>query len=197
MEPGALLTIFRNVLNLKEADQGDQLRVIDLQVGRQVHQRVPAILRSELWKSVLHRRGVGDGYCLLYPSMLAKVRSSQYPAANARNSQGAGCMSRVCSGDQQGVSPEVADDIEKDVGRTFPGLARCCADATLDGLCHAGQAEAPDTSRLLCRFTCEEGKHSLQRVLCAYAAFDEEVNYCQVREGGSAPYTCHMLSVGS
>ncbi len=89
MEPGALLTIFRNVLNIKEADQGDQLKVIDLQVGRQVHQRVPANLRSELWKSVLHRRGIGDGYCLLYPQMLAKVRSCQGPASRPRSSQGA------------------------------------------------------------------------------------------------------------
>ena len=31
-----------------------------------------------------------------------------------------------------------------------------------------------------CSFTSEEGKQSLERVLRAYAAFDEEVNYCQV-----------------
>lgn len=42
----------------------------------------------------------------------------------------------------------------------------------------------------LCRFASEEGKHSLQRVLHAYAAFDEEVNYCQVRDGVKQP---HML----
>jgi hypothetical protein len=83
------------------------------------------------------------------------------------------------------VSEEVADDIEKDVGRTFPGLARC---GTAPPLSSAMPVDRLLSSRLMCRFTCEEGKHSLQRVLRAYAAFDEEVNYCQVRESGAHPH---------
>ena len=74
--PALLLHIFKNVLNLRE-DAGD-LRTIDLQVGKQVYQRVAANMRTELWLSVLHRRGIGDGYVRLYPSMLAKVKGALF-----------------------------------------------------------------------------------------------------------------------
>ncbi|KAK9907622.1 hypothetical protein WJX75_007138 [Coccomyxa subellipsoidea] len=116
-----VLQIFRNILTIKQED--DQLRVIDLQVGSQVHNRVPGNLRTELWLSCLHRKGVGSGYASQYQAMLHK-----------------------------GISEEAAYDIEKDVGRTFPGLAK---------------------------FATAEGKEALERVLRAYAAFDTEVNYCQ------------------
>ena len=71
--PALLLQIFKN-LNLKE--EASDIRTIDLQVGKQVFQRVSANMRTELWLSVLHRRGIGDKYVRLYPSMLAKVRGA-------------------------------------------------------------------------------------------------------------------------
>ena len=51
----------------------NDLSVIDLQVGRQVHRNVPGNMRTELWLSVLHRGRIGDGYAAQYRSMLAKV----------------------------------------------------------------------------------------------------------------------------
>ncbi|BDA47761.1 probable TBC1 domain family member 1 at N-terminal half [Coccomyxa sp. Obi] len=117
----AVLQIFRNILTIKQED--DQLRVIDLQVGSQVHNRVPGNLRTELWLSCLHRKGVGSSYASQYQAMLHK-----------------------------GITAEAAYDIEKDVGRTFPGMAK---------------------------YATVEGKQALERVLRAYAAFDTEVNYCQ------------------
>ena len=71
-----LLQIFKQVINLRDADQGEQLGEVDLQVGRQVHYRQPGNMRTELWKSLLAKGRVGDGYSALYPHMLAKVRPS-------------------------------------------------------------------------------------------------------------------------
>ena len=51
----------------------NDLSVIDLQVGRQVHRNVPGNMRTELWLSVLHRGRIGDGYAAQYRGMLAKV----------------------------------------------------------------------------------------------------------------------------
>ena len=48
---------------------------------------------------------------------------------------------------------------------------------------------------MLRRFRTEEGKQSLHRVLRAYAAYDEEVNYCQVRACGGA--NGRSLTLGS
>ena len=47
----------------------------------------------------------------------------------------------------------------------------------------------------MCRFTSDEGKQSLGRVLCAYAAFDEEVNYCQVLPCSPSPSGVKLVHV--
>jgi hypothetical protein len=70
--PPALLQIFRNILSFVQ-DDDDELRVIDLQVGSQVHSKVPGNLRTELWLSCLHRKGIGSAYRRQYRAMLAKV----------------------------------------------------------------------------------------------------------------------------
>lgn len=53
----------------------------------------------------------------------------------------------------QTISDEAANDIDKDLKRTFPNTKR---------------------------FKAEEGQASLRKVLRAYAAYDPEVSYCQV-----------------
>ena len=70
--PAAVFQLLKGLVTPK-SDPND-LTVIDLQVGRQVHRNVPGNMRTELWLSVLHRGRVGDGYVAQYRSMLAKVR---------------------------------------------------------------------------------------------------------------------------
>lgn len=69
--PAAVFQMLKGFVAPKN-DPND-LSVIDLQVGRQVHRNVPGNMRTELWLSVLHRGRIGDGYAAQYRSMLAKV----------------------------------------------------------------------------------------------------------------------------
>lgn len=62
----------------------------------------------------------------------------------------------------QAISDEAANDIDKDLKRTFPNTKR---------------------------FKTEEGQSSLRKVLRAYAAYDPEVSYCQV--GVRREKNCH------
>ncbi|KAK9836023.1 hypothetical protein WJX81_006680 [Elliptochloris bilobata] len=86
--------MFRNALRVA-ADEEEETRTVDLQVGRSVH-TVSGAMRTELWMSVLARnRGAGHAAAREYPEMLTRAR------------------------------PAVVDDsIEKDVGRTFPRVKR-------------------------------------------------------------------------
>ncbi|GBF87851.1 hypothetical protein Rsub_00563 [Raphidocelis subcapitata] len=97
---------------------------VTLQVGRQVFESAPRSMRVELWKSSLQRRGSGVAAARSYADLCA---------------HGA-------------VAGEAGDDIDKDLGRTFPGTRR---------------------------FAGAEGQAALRRVLRAYAALDPEVGYCQ------------------
>ena len=69
--PAAIFKLLKSLATPKN-DPND-LTVIDLQVGRQVHRKVPGHMRTELWLSVLHRKGIGAAYAAQYGSMLAKV----------------------------------------------------------------------------------------------------------------------------
>jgi Rab-GTPase-TBC domain len=86
---------------------------------------------------------------------------------------------------QTDLPEEVAFDIEKDVNRTFPEVARCasaCAHVFAQ-LCTPSLALVlllhPSTWPLCCRFATGKGVQSLMNVLKAYAALDPEVGYCQ------------------
>ncbi len=145
--PAALFKLLKTFTTPKN-DPND-LNVIDLQVGRQVHRKVPGHMRTELWLSVLHRKGIGAAYAAQYRSMLAKVSANPLLHAAVCNAffnpsafplpqteQRSHCkwevfrMSSRSVNDSctpavvQGVSAEVYSDIEKDVGRTFPGSPR-------------------------------------------------------------------------
>ena len=72
--PAAIFKLLKGLAASKN-DPND-LTVIDLQVGRQVHRKVPGNMRRELWLSVLHRKGIGAAYVAQYRSMLSKVSSS-------------------------------------------------------------------------------------------------------------------------
>lgn len=115
----SVLQLFRNVVQ----DRQEEDATVDLQVGKTVHSGLPRRMRTELWMSVLLRKGVGTAAAKQYRTMLAKP-----------------------------VPIDVQENIEKDIGRTYPGVAR---------------------------FATREGKWDLFCVLRAYAAYDEEVNYCQ------------------
>lgn len=52
-----MLQLFRNAFNLNDDDEQDVL--IDLQVGKKVFHGVEKKMRSELWLSILHRKGIG------------------------------------------------------------------------------------------------------------------------------------------
>ena len=69
--PAAIFKLLKGLATPKN-DPND-LTVIDLQVGRQVHRKVPGHMRTELWLSVLHRKGIGAAYVAQYRTMLAKV----------------------------------------------------------------------------------------------------------------------------
>ena len=69
--PAAVFQLLKGLVTPK-SDPND-LTIIDLQVGRQVHRRVPGNMRPELWLSVLHQSGIGDGYVAQYRRILAKV----------------------------------------------------------------------------------------------------------------------------
>ena len=64
-----VLQLFRNIVQEKQEDD-----TIDLQVGKTVHSDVPRHMRTELWMSVLLRKGSGTAASQQYRRMLAKVR---------------------------------------------------------------------------------------------------------------------------
>lgn len=75
MDSSAAIFKLLKGLATPKSDPND-LTVIDLQVGRQVHRKVPGNMRTELWLSVLHRKGIGAAYVAQYRTMLAKVFNS-------------------------------------------------------------------------------------------------------------------------
>ena len=129
-----LRALVRDNLRLLAAGRGAAARLEDdaptvtLQVGQRVFENAPRSMRQELWRSALQRHG-GEG--------------ARAAAAYA---------SRAAGGAPPRCPPEAAADIDKDVGRTFPGHRR---------------------------FAGAEGQRALGRVLRAYASSDPELGYCQ------------------
>lgn len=66
----SVLQLFRNVVQ----DRQEEDATVDLQVGKTVHSGLPRRMRTELWMSVLLRKGVGTAAAKQYRTMLAKVR---------------------------------------------------------------------------------------------------------------------------
>jgi len=99
--------------------------LIDLQVGSRVFNDVPAKMRSELWMSKLHS---------------ASVASRASPLATYED-----CLGRE-------IDPNVLQEIEKDIHRTFPGHVT---------------------------LTSPAGQRAMRDVLRAYASHDPEVGYSQ------------------
>lgn len=67
----SVIQFFRNVVqDRQEVEEA----TIDLQVGKTVHSDVPRQMRTELWMSVLLRKGLGTAAAQQYRQMLAKVR---------------------------------------------------------------------------------------------------------------------------
>ena len=60
------------LLGLEDAES------IDLQVGKTVHSGMPPSMRTELWMSVLLRKGQGSEAAAQYRKMLAKVSPRGY-----------------------------------------------------------------------------------------------------------------------
>lgn len=73
---------------------------------------------------------------------------------------------------QMPVPEEVLDAIAKDTARTFPGIAECA---------HRGVAHIPHTPHHAHRLNTRGRQVQFANVLRAYAAYDSEVGYCQVR----------------
>jgi hypothetical protein len=65
-----VLQLFRNALNLKDDDEEV---LIDLQVGRKVFHGVEKKMRSELWLSILHRKGIGIAAAKKYQYYVRQV----------------------------------------------------------------------------------------------------------------------------
>ncbi|MEW5300973.1 MAG: hypothetical protein WDW38_005115 [Sanguina aurantia] len=110
----------------RSLEEDDTDAVVHLQVGLQLWPSVARDLRTELWLSCLHRAG---------PSVSRNELVDQFGLYLA-----------------MAISDEAANDIDKDLKRTFPNTRR---------------------------FKTEEGQSSLRKVLRAYAAYDPEVSYCQ------------------
>lgn len=104
-------------------EDAQQDSVVDLQVGRSVFE-APSHMRRELWLSLLHQHG-GTG-----------ISSMQQFERYA----------------EEHLSQEQEQEIQKDVGRTFPGHRYLGTRA---------------------------GKLSMFRVLRAYAAYDPKIGYTQ------------------
>ena len=85
---GDLETIVSHALLLLNAcclsAVAELLAVQDLQVGKTVHTGVSPQLRTELWMSVLLRKGQGSAAANDFRNMLAKVRQLQPQKAFAR-----------------------------------------------------------------------------------------------------------------
>lgn len=73
----------------------DESPTIQLQVGKHLWEHVPKAMRTELWMSVLHRRGLGTAAAEKYQSLL-----------------------------EQELPADVTDTIDKDLARTFPDIRR-------------------------------------------------------------------------
>ena len=99
--------------------------LIDLQVGSRVFNDVPAKMRSELWMSKLHS-------------------ASSLPTSSSLSSY-EDCLGRE-------IDPNVLQEIEKDIHRTFPGHVT---------------------------LTSPAGQRAMRDVLRAYASYDPEVGYSQ------------------
>jgi hypothetical protein len=67
----SVLQLFKNALNLND-DEEEVL--IDLQVGKKVFHGVEKKMRSELWLSILHRKGIGIAAAKKYNFYLNQVR---------------------------------------------------------------------------------------------------------------------------
>ncbi|KAK9839167.1 hypothetical protein WJX74_010845 [Apatococcus lobatus] len=89
--------LFKNAL--KNFDETPD-QTIDLQCGKTVWHNVAPKMRTELWLSILHRKGIGSKASKRFREYLGKP-----------------------------LTQEVAADIGKDVDRTFPNIARFCTDA--------------------------------------------------------------------
>lgn len=66
-----MLQLFRNAFNLNDDDEEDVL--IDLQVGKKVFHGVEKKMRSELWLSILHRKGIGTAAAKKFQYYLQQV----------------------------------------------------------------------------------------------------------------------------
>ena len=64
-----VLQFVRNVVQ----DRSEEEATIDLQVGKTVHSDVPRHMRTELWMSVLLRKGIGTAAAQQYREMLKRV----------------------------------------------------------------------------------------------------------------------------
>lgn len=73
----------------------DESPTVQLQVGKHLWESVPRSMRTELWLSVLHRRGLGTAASKKFQSLL-KMK----------------------------LPPDVTDTIDKDLARTFPDIRR-------------------------------------------------------------------------
>ena len=162
---------------------------------------------------MLHRHRMGSTAAQSYPAMYAKVRTphtrsyNDFPQLDLLDSRyiGAAAKARLPHGrtsrlqittikpaslcaQGQALPEDVAFDIEKDVNRTFPEMARCGAISRRQPTQRlSGPHEQPvarasrESLRAACarRFATGKGVQSLMNILKAYAALDPEVGYCQ------------------
>ena len=96
----------------------DRPLVQDLQVGKTVHTGVSPELRTELWMSVLLRKGIGSEASKSYKKHLAKVHAHEHWDVHSVTAPAAD------SCPVQPVPQQVLEDIEKDLARTFPGVPK-------------------------------------------------------------------------